>query len=329
MKILFLIPCLFAGLTSGGLRADEPVASSIKFSHPDKPETVRIYVAQGTLKIFANTSNDTVTVNTDAQPEKKNVTRPDGLRVIGSSASFSLTENENVVELNYGRDSVLTANADFTVEVPRNASIEVSNGMGAEIRVDDVMGDIEIKNMNGEVRLNNIGGGALVETMNGEIHATFATMPTNKALSFTSMNGEIEVHLPADAKANVRFRTQNGSILTDFPEDVMKTKSSPASPSASAEAARIARGAARQAAEAAKEVAEQVRDAIHEASDEMQDNGTAHPRAPRAPRPPRPPSIPAMVGGKVVSGALNGGGVDLQIATMNGDIVVRKNAPKP
>jgi len=33
-----------------------------------------------------------------------------------------------------------------------------------------------------------------------------------------------------------------------------------------------------------------------------------------------------MAGGKVVSGTLNGGGSDIQIATMNGDIVVRKLA---
>ncbi len=31
-----------------------------------------------------------------------------------------------------------------------------------------------------------------------------------------------------------------------------------------------------------------------------------------------------MAGGKVINGTLNGGGVDLQVATMNGDIVVRK-----
>ncbi len=33
-----------------------------------------------------------------------------------------------------------------------------------------------------------------------------------------------------------------------------------------------------------------------------------------------------MAGGKVISGTLNGGGVDLQVATMNGDILVKKRA---
>lgn len=320
MKISFLSLLFIAASALVPLRASDSVTSTVKFSHPDQPQTVRIYVAQGALKIFGTDSKDTVTVDTNAEPEKNEVRRPDGLRVIGSSGSFSLTENDNVVELNYGRDSVLTSNADFTINLPRTASIEVANGLGAEISVDGVTGNIEIKNMNGEISLTNIGGGALVETMNGEIHASFSALPSSKAISFTSMNGEIEVHLPDQAKANVRFRTQNGSILTDFPEDILKTKSEPgaATHTQPGETARIAANAAREAARIAKEVAEEVHDALREAGAEMRDN------APPRPRRPRPPSIPSMVGGKVVSGTLNGGGVDLQIATMNGDIVVRK-----
>ena len=38
------------------------------------------------------------------------------------------------------------------------------------------------------------------------------------------MNGEVVLHLPENAKANVRLRTQNGSVLTDFPESALVTK---------------------------------------------------------------------------------------------------------
>jgi hypothetical protein len=39
---------------------------------------------------------------------------------------------------------------------------------------------------------------------------------------------------------------------------------------------------------------------------------------------PRMPQLPPMTGGKVVSGSLNGGGVEIQAATLNGDIVLKK-----
>ena len=49
--------------------------------------------------------------------------------------------------------------------------------------------------------------------------------------------------------------------------------------------------------------------------------------APIPPIPPMPPIMPSLSGGKVVSGALNGGGPDIQIATMNGTITLRKTQP--
>jgi hypothetical protein len=37
------------------------------------------------------------------------------------------------------------------------------------------------------------------------------------------------------------------------------------------------------------------------------------------------PPLPPMTGGKVISGTLNGGGVEIQAATLNGDITLKKN----
>jgi hypothetical protein len=40
-----------------------------------------------------------------------------------------------------------------------------------------------------------------------------------------------------------------------------------------------------------------------------------------------PPIMPSPSGGKIVSGTLNGGGPEIQIATMNGTITLRKTQP--
>ena len=75
----------------------------------------------------------------------------------------------------------------------------------------------------------------------------------------------------------------------------------------------------------AQEIAQEVRIAVQEAKEASKDGQGHLIQAPRAPRAPRMPSIPAMAGGKVIAGTLNGGGTILQVATMNGDIVIRKN----
>jgi len=62
------------------------------------------------------------------------------------------------------------------------------------------------------------------------------------------------------------------------------------------------------------------RDALHMASDEIRAHKLSGGEAPFTPLPPLPP----MTGGKIISGTLNGGGPEIQIATMNGDVTLRK-----
>jgi len=45
---------------------------------------------------------------------------------------------------------------------------------------------------------------------------TMKRVTPEKAMSFTSLNGNVDVTLPADLKANVKLRTDNGEVLTDF-----------------------------------------------------------------------------------------------------------------
>jgi DUF4097 and DUF4098 domain-containing protein YvlB len=322
VHLLLLLPLL-----APALHAAEETTATIKFSDPAKPGLLRLYVSRGDVRIKGE-ETDEVKVSSSAQPEGRNATRRDGLRVISTAASFSLSEKDNVIELNYGSGAGGGSDdADFIIVVPRNTALDVTTGWGGDIEVQDVSGDVEVKNMNGEIELAGLGGGALVETMNGEITASFASLPSGKPLSFTSMNGEIALRLPADTKANVRIRTQNGSILTDFSETELVTKSESTSADAReiGEAARIAGDVAREVAAAAREVAAEVKAAMEA---DRAGRSSENVRAPKAPRPPRTPSIPAMAGGKVVSGTLNGGGADIQIATMNGDIVVRKNVER-
>jgi DUF4097 and DUF4098 domain-containing protein YvlB len=51
---------------------------------------------------------------------------------------------------------------------------------------------------------------------NGKITASLNRVTPNKNMSFCTMNGNVEVTLPADIKANVKMRSDNGDIWTDF-----------------------------------------------------------------------------------------------------------------
>jgi hypothetical protein len=319
--------------------------TKLKFSDPSKPGKLRVRVMWGDVTITgAETSDVTVVSNikNKNQPAPKN---SEGLRRLDSETTYTAAEKDNVITIELGGDNpAAPSGATLAITTPRNTSVVVENTFGGQVNVRNIEGDADIRSLNGEVVLDHIAGSALVETMNGEIHATFVKVTEGKPLSFTSMNGEIDVRIPANTKANVRLRTQNGAVLTDFDEKALITKTEAAHGriakhihaahrsadkmddsdwhddirDAVREATEVGLEAAHEAAAAAREAAEAAREGVAEA------RGSTGPTAPMPPIPPMAPVMPSITGGKVVSGTLNGGGPEIQIATMNGTITLRK-----
>jgi hypothetical protein len=380
-----LVGVLALGLTVA--RADD-TTNTVKFSDPSKPGTLRINLGRGELRVQgADTSDVSVKSNAKIATSKP---RADGLRVISAASSFSLKESNNVVTLDGTAPDAGRGNSDFTVTVPRNTTVVVQNAWGGEISCTGLSGDIEINNMHGGIRLDDVTGGVVVSTMNGEIRANIRELHEGKALSFTAMNGEVALRVPETAKATVRLRTQNGSVLTDFDESALVTKTESAAgfprgkmtfsnrkvltqdiQDAIRDATQLSATAIREALEAVKEGFEasrldsddarrQVEDARREIertrrdaersrsaaererraaasraerSGEAKDQTTtpppASPAVPSTPLPPMPKiSMATMSGGKLVTGTLNGGGPEISVATMNGDVILRKLEPK-
>lgn len=365
----------------GRLRAEE-VPTTIKFSDASKPGTVKVILAHGDLRITGTDAKGEVTVKTDSKTTSQK--RKDGMRVLTASASYSLTEKDNIITLDAMAEGWGGGSADFRLTVPRNTSVSVSSKWGGDVTATNISGDIDISSMNGEIRLDEIAGGVAVETMNGEIRANIRELHTNKPLSFTSTNGEVVVRVLPEAKANISLRTQNGSVLTDFDEQVLVTKTEtfarPASArrvstiksgvipaearAAIADAARAVaqagaeiKAATREGLEAARYESDRARAESQRAEAERQvaraeaqraeaerrtrtaSTAPAAPAtpatppsgaAPAAPAAPPAPALPTISGGKLVTGTLNGGGPEISIRTMNGDVTLRKwdpNAP--
>ncbi len=331
----FLVAAAMTLLLLTAARADDDT-SSIKFSDPSKPGTLKIAVSNGDVSVHGADSSE-ITVRSSAEPERKEQRR-DGLRVLTSAASYSLSEKDNVITLTHGSGTWPGSGGDFEITVPRNTHVIISNALGGDLEIADITGDIEVKSLNGSVSLDGVSSGALVETMNGEIEVNVRSLTQNKPLSFTSMNGEVTLHLPAATNANVHLRTHNGSILTDFDEQqlVTKTVSAKGPPRGpmnfdSGEIRATVQAAVRVGVEAAREASRAARDAVREArraqaqadehAEEVEhESDTEHHDIPLPPIPPLPP----VTGGKIVTGTLNGGGPEIRITTMNGDVTLRR-----
>lgn len=327
-----------------------------KFSDRSKPGTFRLTLPWAEARITATDGDEIVVSSSLDEKGRRNEIDHEGFRRLDEDLTFELIEKNNVATVTIAGDNPWAANgAEFNILVPRNTNLVLRTEAGGDIHVEGVEGDIDIQSMNGEVTLKDIASSAVVNTMNGEVHVSFSKAPA-KPVSLSSMNGEIDLRLPGDTKANLRMRTHNGSIRTNFPEGALQTKTEKTAKGVAdlrpdsreyreyqRELARVDRERARierEANQAAAEAVAAAHEAIRGATPAAEPDGEATPSpaapaapvsvvanvslaAPVAPIPPIPP-VPNF-GGKAIVGTLNGGGVDIKLTSMNGTITLREN----
>ncbi|HUG10548.1 MAG TPA: DUF4097 family beta strand repeat-containing protein [Opitutaceae bacterium] len=291
--------------------AEEDSLTTLKFSDPSKPGTLKIDLMLGDVRVVGADTNE-ITVRADTPIDDGGKKRKDGLRSIGGGGAYRIVEKDNVVTIDAGDmfGGHGHGMSDFEITVPRSTSVVLSTMHGGDTVVRGLTGDVEVSNQNGDMHLEDLSGGVAADTMNGEIRAEFAKLSEGKTYSFASMNGEIDLRVPANAKASVRFRAQVGEILTDFEENELVTKLGPKV---------VVEGRGTPAPAPAPKPTPSV-DAAPAPTVDVSVNGVRI----RAPRAPRPPSHGSPFGGQVVTGDLNGGGPELIATTMRGTITLRK-----
>ncbi len=157
-------------------------------------------------------TNTDATSDPDLNSDPENRAR--GLRRVPNlSSGLSVEEDDNVVKVNGPWHN---RTVDLDIKVPVNSSVHLQTVNDGDIVIRNLHGEIEAQNTNGRVTLTRVTGPVVAHALNGDVVATFVSLATDRPSSFSSMNGDIDVTLPADAKATVKIRSDNGEIYTDF-----------------------------------------------------------------------------------------------------------------
>jgi len=154
------------------------------------------------------------TIKRDADEAKDKEARTAGMkRLTGTGTGLDIEEKNNVVSID---TKSWNASIDLTIQVPVNASLKLGAINDGDIVVENVDGEIEVNNINGSCLLRNVSGNVLANSINGEITATIVRAAPDKPMFFSTMNGAVDVTLPAGVKANVKIKTQQGEVYSDF-----------------------------------------------------------------------------------------------------------------
>ena len=104
---------------------------------------------------------------------------------------------------------------DFIVKVPARVGF-IGKTVNGEISATSLSSNVVTKTVNGSIRISTTGY-AEASTINGEISARLGDASWSAPLNFKTLNGAINLDLPANVSTDVDAETLNGHINSDFP----------------------------------------------------------------------------------------------------------------
>lgn len=188
----------------------------VPLSEPGKPYKLDIGLVNGSITVTGYEGKDIII---DAQGEERKhrekEAAPGGMKRLfaGNNLDVQAQENNNQVNI-HGSPNKTT---NLTIKVPMNStSVKLSTVNNGNINASNIGGDLEIRNVNGYIKLNNISGSVVANTVNGNVEVAFKSIDAKAAMAFSTLNGKVDVTFPASLKANVKLKSDQGDIFTDF-----------------------------------------------------------------------------------------------------------------
>ena len=198
---------------------------TVPLSDPSKPGSLKVNLITGSIHVTGYSGNQIVIdamVKAGDKTEKSRDETASGMKRITRNGGLDLTVTEDKNEVKISTKMINTP-LTLNIKVPQKFALNVSTVNDGNIVVENVNGVMEIQNVNGEITLTNIAGSAVANTINGTLKAIFKTVDSSAPMAFSTLNGNIDVSLPAAAKFDVKLKSDRGEIFSDFDVDVDKS----------------------------------------------------------------------------------------------------------
>ncbi len=216
MKNIKQIIVVVAFLLGGAAMSQEESVElfTVPLSNPSSPGKLILSQITGSINVIGYEGAEVIVKASMSEQKSKKKTTNNGMKRIGNtSLAVSGEERNNTVRIINEQHNRRT---DWEIKVPVNFSLKLSTVNRGNISVEGVKGEMEITNTNGHITLTNVDGSASVDTTNGDVKVTFNTVSAGANMAFSSFNGDIDITFPKALKADVKAKSDQGEIFTDF-----------------------------------------------------------------------------------------------------------------
>jgi hypothetical protein len=110
---------------------------------------------------------------------------------------------------------------DYRLRVPRQVRLDELSTLEGDIVVRDVEGALEAHNLHGDIEGINVSGSVLAHALTGNILISLRALPDRRQpFTLATINGNVDLVMPAQANADLELSTVAGNILGDYPFQV-------------------------------------------------------------------------------------------------------------
>ena len=186
---------------------------TVTWTDPTRPGLLKVNIRGGSITLKTHPGNDVIIEGTPGRDRRAVPAEAAGLRrLYSNTAGLNVEEENNVMSVSTG----WSVGVHLDIQVPAKTNLNIKTITGGSIVIDAVEGEIEATNLNGAVTLNNVAGSVVAHSMNGKVTASLRQVTADKPMAFTSMNGAVDITLPPTLKANLKMRTENAEVFSDF-----------------------------------------------------------------------------------------------------------------
>ena len=141
-----------------------------------------------------------------------------GLKLVGIGGEDNTDIGFNVVQT--GNDLIVESvrkSGGAEIYLPKSQNVSVTNTWDGDIYIEGFTGEVEANaKLNGGLTMSNISGPITAYALNEDIKVVFNTINQNSPIVIRTTNGEIDVTLPENTKADLELNSWNGDAYTNF-----------------------------------------------------------------------------------------------------------------
>lgn len=211
---------LALGQASVALAQDSlPYRKTITLRDTGRPLFIRASIVNGNIKVRSTSGHEILIEAVPSERPANAGNAAPSLVETNSPKPVSIREEDNRY---YIILQPTTTPVDLTIQAPMTAHLRLHSRANGNITVEKMGGEIEAEGFNGDINIDQAADTVIAHTGIGKVNVSFKTVKPDKAMSFTTVNGDINLWFPANLKAHVRLDSVTGKVTSDFNIDIQQ-----------------------------------------------------------------------------------------------------------